>query len=147
MYAAWDSANDKLAASEVADGDVRAILTQIPGFPPALRWIAEKHVASKHPVHALNLDLMVLVNGTEHHQDCQRLLGLLESWSRDSRPDAVEKEYQEMVKSFLDVKIPPSLIQDGAAAKVIERVWLTQGHVNFPELAAASRRNKLEVVQ
>jgi len=112
-----------------------------------LRWIAEKSVASKHPIPALNLDLMVLVDGTEHRQDCERLLGLLEKCSRDSQPGGVEKEYRELVKSLLNTKTPTLLFQDGTVAKVVERVWRTQGHVNFPGSAADHATKQIKTAE
>ena len=139
LYAGWLDASRVLSFRTARVTDIAAVLEQTPGFPPALRWLADDYTESKRFAAAANLRLLSLIDGDEPGKNVKQVGEILQKWGRSIPSSApVLDEYQHLIESLAKEQMPSLGSDNDKAVRFMTRVWRTFGHVNFPTAEASA---------
>lgn len=133
------AANRALFAGTATGNDLGRMLERLPGFPPALRRLADDYAEADRFAAAVNLRLLSLIDGENRPENIGKLLEVLRRWEQ-SAPSAAPalQQYGRLIEALSKTE-RSWVFADPAAEKASHRVWLTFGHVNFPPRSAEKR--------
>ncbi len=135
LYERWPLAQQMLSSSEVSVGDVRRLLKDWPGFPPAIRWLSESCARERQYASALNLRMLALVESTKAEADVQELSALVNRWLQTTEYAQGLAEYAKLLTDLHNAEIPKQMLKtELPTSGIVSRVWRTYGHVNFPDI-------------
>lgn len=135
LYERWPLAQKMLSSSEVSVSDVRRLLKDWPGFPPALRWLSNYCAMEGQYASALNLRMLALVETTETDADVQELSALVNRWLQTTEYAQGLAEYAKLLTDLHNAEIPEDVLKiELPTSRIVSRVWRTYGHVNFPDI-------------
>ena len=145
LYERWQSAHDLVAAPETSVRDIRQLLRDWPGFPPALRWLSRNSLNDQQHAAAVNFGLLSLIDELKSEETNRDVVAMLEQWETVTKSAHGLVEYSRLLGEVLKAELPEGVRQpDHPSAKLVSRVWRTCGHVNIPDLQDNAQTKKAE---
>jgi cytochrome c-type biogenesis protein CcmH/NrfG len=135
LYERWQAAHELVAKPDTSRAEVRQLLRNWPGFPPAVRWLCHSYRQEEKHAAATNLSLLALVDSAKLGEGQRELAADLERWSKAESEARGLAEYACLLSTVQQASLPEAArLAEHPAAQLVTRVWGTYGHLNLPEV-------------
>ncbi len=145
LYERWQMAHDLVAAPETSVREIRQLLRDWSGFPPALRWLSRNSLNEQQHAAAVNFGLLSLIDELKSEETNRDVVSMLEQWEAVTKSARGLSEYSQLLDAVRKAELPDGLKQsDHPSAKLVLRVWRTCGHINLPDSRGTAHPKKAE---